>query len=157
MKQTTEIIEVVFEDIKLDYLVEYYFSILQFSNLEHFHVSADFCKININTKYMLYNDISQSSPGSFYFYFNNFKFNNYQIPKVGFQVYKYDSKYDLNLHFEEEILKSKISGTELFLSVKYLASILSCTNYFCGYEPAMDANTRFFTNSNLGPITNWNS
>ena len=67
----------------------------------------------------------------------NFNLEDILFSRVGFQIYKYDNIYDLNLAIEEIEIIQKTSISDLQLRVESLARELKATNYYCGYEPVV--------------------
>jgi hypothetical protein len=63
----------------------------------------------------------------------------------------------LSLSIEEKDLKQKASILDLHNRVVSLAEKLNTINYYCGYEPALDEDTRLFSGTTLGPLKNWES
>jgi len=52
-------------------------------------------------------------------------------------------------------IRKKISVIGFQKRVDAFAQELKANNYFCGYEPAADEETRLFSGSTLGPLNNW--
>jgi hypothetical protein len=71
---------------------------------------------------------------------------------------KYDGAYDVSLSFlsEDIACKGNMGPIESLRSsaVEFLA-ISGGENVYCGYEPAHDEKTRFFTNNSAGPIVDF--
>ena len=74
------------------------------------------------------------------------------------QIIKYDGTYDVALSFLSEDIscKGSMGSIESLRSsaVEFLA-ISGGENVYCGYEPAHDEKTRFFTNNRIGPIVDF--
>lgn len=155
MKEVTEIIEVVFERVQLEKIVDLLIRMLSNSTLKDYNISADSSEINLQSKEKLFDSINQSSDGSSYFNFLDYSLNDILLSRVGFQIYKYDNIYDLSLDIEEKELRQKISISDLQKYVASLAKELNTTYYYCGYEPASDKETRLFSVDTLGPLKNW--
>lgn len=157
MKEVTEIIEIVFERVHLEKLVGLLIRILSNSTLKDYNISTDSSQINLQSKEKMLNSIQQSSDGAFYFNFLDYSLNDILLSNVGFQIIKYDKVYDLNLSIEEKKVRQKVSILELQKRVALLAEELKSTNYYCGYEPAIDEETRLFSGFSLGPLKDWGS
>ncbi|MDH5824654.1 hypothetical protein QFW77_16910 [Luteimonas sp. RD2P54] len=74
------------------------------------------------------------------------------------QIIKYDGAYDVALSFIPEDISRKgcIGPIEsLRLSAVEFLGLSGGENVYCGYEPAHDEKTRFFTNSSAGPIVDF--
>lgn len=157
MREATEIIEIVFERVQLKKIVGLLIRILSKSTLRDYNVSTDSSEINLQSKETLLSSIEQSSEDAFYFYFIELRLNDIVLSGVGFQIIKYDNVYDLNLSIEEKEIRQKVSILDLQKWVASLAEELKTTNYYCGYEPAMDEETRIFSGVSLGPLKDWGS
>jgi hypothetical protein len=152
MKEVTEIIEIVFEGVQLKETVELLIKKLSSSTLKNYAIATDSGEINLQSEEKLFNSINQSSDGSFYFYFSDFSLKDILLSSVGFQIFKYENVYDLNLDIEEKDLRQKTSIPDLLKRVASLAEELKTTNYYCGYEPAADKETRLFSGNTFGPL-----
>ncbi|MBI2271340.1 MAG: hypothetical protein HYU69_13435 [Bacteroidetes bacterium] len=148
MKET---IEISFEDIRLEKIVEFFISIHSESTLINYQFSIDesISLVNIKSNLELFKFFNTSSDGSFYFNFSNFKLGEFELPEIGIQLMKYNNKYDLNFHFGYQFLRN-IAIIQNWAGA--LAQELKAKIYYCGYEPANDLETRFFTGSILGPL-----
>lgn len=72
------------------------------------------------------------------------------------RIFAYEkNKYDLEISFD--LFLSKIETQEriiqLHKKLNILAKLLNAKNILCGYEPATDESTRFFTNNKFGPLS----
>lgn len=93
------------------------------------------------------------SGGSFYFRFSDVRLFELQLPDAGIQVYRYDNTYDLSIDFVAGYFdRSGLPIHILQAGVGALAHDLKARMYCCGYEPVINLNDRFFTNSKLGPL-----
>ncbi len=155
MKEVTEIIEIVFEKIQLDKIVELLINKLSSSTLKDHTISTDSSEINWQSKETLFKSVDQSSDGAIYFIFLDYELEDIHCSRMGFQIIKYENFYDLNLSMEEKEIREKISVLDLQKRVAFLADALKATSYYCGYEPAMDGETRFFSDVSLGPLKDW--
>jgi hypothetical protein len=157
MEDVTEIIEIVFERVHLSKTVKLLFKMLSNSKLKDYCISTDSSEIDLQSKEKLFNSINQSSDGSFYFNFLDSDLIDVILARVGFQIYKYDNKYDLTLIIEEKEIRHQLSILGLQKRSESLALELKAVNYCCGYEPAEDEETRLFSGNVIGPISNWGS
>ena len=140
----TEIIEIVFEGAQLKKIVELLNRSLSNSILKDYTVSTDSSQIDLHSKAIIFDSIKKSSDGSFYFNFLDYQLNNTLLTRAGFQILKYDKMYDLNLHVEQREINQKISIVKLQQEVQAIAEELEVSEYYCGYEPAIDKKTRLF-------------
>lgn len=157
MKEVTEIIEIVFERVQLEKIVEFLIKVLSNSTLKDYNIATDSTEIDVHSKEKLFNSINQSSDGAFVFTFLNFSLKDILLSQVWFRIDKYNNTYDLSLDFEEKELRQKSSISDLQKRVASLAGELKTTNYYCGYEPAIDEDTRLFSGMSLGPLKDWRS
>ena len=155
MKEVTEIIEVAFESAHLEKITGLLSVMLSNSTLKDYSISSDSSEINLRSKDDLITSIKGSSDGAFYFNFLDCSLNNIMLTNLGFQIIKYDNIYELYLSIDENEIRQKVSILELQTCVVSLAGELKSTSYFCGYEPAMDEETRLFSGMTLGPLKNW--
>ena len=148
------IIEIVFEGVQLEKVVNLLKNTIDSSVLKGYQISTTESDIEINfqSHKSIISNIAQSSDGSFYFNFSDFSLKGLSLD-VGFQILKYNNVYDLNLHFEENEISQKISALNLQKWVESVANELKTDNYYCGCEPAIDKETRFFTLNKLGPVS----
>lgn len=157
MKEVTEFIEIVFERVQLEKIVGLLLRILANSTLKEYSVSTDSSEINLQSKKTLFTSIEQSSDGSFYFNFLDYSLKDILLSSVGFQIIKYYNVYDLILSIDEREIREKVSILDLQERVASLAEELEASRYYCGYEPAMDEETRIFSGVSLGPLKDWGS
>lgn len=157
MKEVTEIIEVVFERVRLEKIVGLLLKILPNSTLKDYSVSTDSTEINLQSKETLFSSIEHSSDGSFYFNFLDYSLKDILLSRMGFQIIKYGNVYDLSLSIDEREIREKVSILDLQELVASLAEDLEASSYYCGYEPAMDEETRIFSGVSLGPLKDWGS
>jgi hypothetical protein len=149
-----EIIEIQFEEVQLEKVTELLAKLCSTSMLIDYQISSDEPEINLKpqSQVQLFNIIKNSSDGAFYFNFSDFKLNELELSGVGFQIYKYNDKYDLNLHIMEKEVTEIIPILTLQNWAGLLATEVIAKAFYCGYEPAMDEETRFFTGKTLGPL-----
>jgi len=155
MKDVTEIIEIVFERVQLSRIVDLLIKKLSNSTLKDYSISTDSSEIDLQSKEKLFDSINQSSDGSFYFNFSNSDLMDIILSRVGFQIYKYENIYDLTLVIEERELRHQVSILGLQKRAESLAEELKVTNYYCGFEPAADEETRLFSGNTIGPLKIW--
>jgi len=157
MRKVTEIIEVVIEGGQIEKIVDFLMNILSNSTLKDYHISTDSSRIEMQSNEKLLISLNQSSDGSFYFNFLNFKLKSILFCRVGVQIIKFGHIFDLNLHIEKMEVSKKITVLELHSLIESISEDLKATNYYCGYEPAYDEKTRLFSGNRLGPLINWNN
>ena len=102
MKEVTEILEIVFERVQLDKIVEFLIRVLSSSTLKDYNISTDSSEINLQSKEKLFSSISQSSDGAFYFNFLDYSLKDILLSNLGIQILKYNNVYDLNLSIDEK-------------------------------------------------------
>jgi hypothetical protein len=156
-KNMKEVVEIVFEKVRLENTVDLLARIMSCSTLKDYHISTDTptIKLDLLSKEELVGVITHSSEGSFYFNFLNLNTAGILLTELGVQIYKYGDDYDLNLHIDEKEISQKTSISNLQNLSESFANELKAITYFCGLEPAIDEETRFFSKSNLGPLKNW--
>lgn len=95
--------------------------------------------------------------GAIYFNFLNYQLDNILLAKVGYQILKYNNVYDLSLSIEEKEISQKTSILNLKYTVDKLAEKLKSKIFYCGYEPAIDEETRMFSSFEMGPLKGWSN
>jgi len=153
-----EIIEVVFEDIKLENLSATLIAIMANSVITNYQVTngSNHLEIAFESSDVLYDTINSLPDGAIYISLSPFSFDTMNVEKLGLQVYKYCSKYDLSIDVDENIVKTKYTILDLKIWSENISKRLNAQKYFCGYEPAVDVQTRFFSNDRMGPLKKWN-
>jgi len=151
-----QIIEIIFEDLEADGQYKIFEEIRHLIPRNSFlNADEDAFKLNQITPELM---LSLQSRNENYSLTIDPKFLDLdsvliRFPRISFV--KYDgSKLDININFEIELVKS-ISKSQVIQSLHNFAIKLAKKNYvktyFCGLDPAVDENTRFFTNEKLGP------
>jgi len=84
----------------------------------------------------------------------NTSFEGVSLPESFIRVYSYNNVFDIELSFDNGVIENnKVTVTKVLCG--YFDNIRkkhSVKNIYCGYEPAVDEETRFFTNATLGPL-----
>ena len=78
------------------------------------------------------------------------------LPNCGIAVYKDENTINLEINFQLLDLKKnpiKDLAKHLMELAKSIALQYQIDDYFCGLEPAQEAETRLFTNEKLGPFS----
>jgi len=149
----SEIIEVVFENVELEKAVDFLLYCKSKSILRELNIASDSGVIDFSSKEKLIKSIIQSSDGAFYFSYSNFYLGDFLLAWSGVRLDKYNGDFDVLLDFEEDDIIEKIPISQIHLYASKLSSDLQSSHYYCGYEPAQDTETRFFTQENLGPLS----
>lgn len=71
------------------------------------------------------------------------------------RLFFYDGKYDIDFNFDllnQVASDQKILIEEVHSYTKKIANKFNITAYFGGLEPAIDKNTRYFTQEKKGPL-----
>ncbi len=149
-----ELLEVLLENPDLKKAVSYLVEVTSTNTLLDFSVGSETndANINLQSESELYSSIENSSDGLFAFKFSKFDLTGISLSHVVFLLYKYDDKYDLNCFFDMSELKRLVTLPTLQHWAELLAKELNVTDYYAGYEPAIDEETRFFTRNILGPL-----
>lgn len=77
------------------------------------------------------------------------------ILRTHLQVVRYDGRYDVMLSFTDNDISCKGSVAPIEALHACAVEFLTTSggeNVYCGYEPAHDKKTRFFTNNCKGPL-----
>ncbi|MBL8000020.1 MAG: hypothetical protein JNL32_15465 [Candidatus Kapabacteria bacterium] len=154
MNEQSDIIEIVFESVRLDKSIDFIMETIYNSELISYNCTVDYLTPELSTLTFdyLYETITAVPDGSFYFNFSQIVIEEVVFKHPGVQLLKYNDTYDINVHFES----SDLNNNETVLGLQkwsiILAEKLNTQIFYCGYEPAYDHNTRFFSRNNLGPI-----
>ncbi len=153
----SEIIEITFETVQIEKVANLLINLVSSSTLSNYQISTDtpHIQIDLQGQNLFQDSITHSSDGTFYFNFLSFNLNGLHLSQAGLQIYKYINIYDLNMHVEREEIAQKISVSKLHSWSKFLAHELKAKTFFCGYEPAIDEDTRFFSENTTGPLKAW--
>lgn len=153
-----QLIEIEFEGLSPDSLFKLYKELLNhLSDNEHLQAGDDCYKVQDVSLDLMKELFARDSNyiltvDADYLKLGNTKINS---PRINFS--KYDgSKFEMNFNFELEMVDS-ISENECIKALHSFATRLaqkhSVVNYFCGLDPVVDEDTRFFTNEKVGPFS----
>ena len=150
-----DLIEIVFEDLSNDILVKILSKyILPESNIKNFNFFEN--EKNIKNVHQLMKIINEKSIDELKLFINLKEIKNNFIKAKSPSIYilKEKTKYNFTFIFqtnEIDYLKKNLS-TSLFEFSKVLAKEFHISIYYGGLEPAIDKDTRIFTNDALGPL-----
>lgn len=149
-----EIIEILFEDILFDELSNYLIEGSAESTLLNYQISVDnfILKEKFNNLSSLVKNFNYHKEGSLYLKFENFKLDRLVFIEVGIQILKYNDQVDISLDVDYKYFKEIGSISIIHSWAEIFSQRLRAKTYFCGYEPATDEDTRFFTANKLGPL-----
>lgn len=150
-----ELIEITFEEVKLENLTHLIVAVASGSILLNYNVVSepfDETLVDLNDDVKLFAALEQISNGLIYFNFPELKFAGLSLSGVGIQILKYGGKFDMNIVFDSNLTANKFSVSILQEWASSIALQSGAMTYFCGIEPAVDLNTRFFTEDVLGPL-----
>jgi len=153
----TELLEIVFEKVSADALAGILFDITEQGHL------IENCEMNGETYIVEWEEVSnvlkffQGSNDDFALtYSANFLFiGDNKIPECQIRVIRGQDFSDLEINFRSNSLTSMDKAnivTELMKFSFELAAKYEIENYYCGLEPAVDEETRFFTKDKVGPL-----
>ncbi|PSL25451.1 hypothetical protein [Chitinophaga ginsengisoli] len=150
-----ENIEILLEDVLIPEVMVLLSTLNAESKLQYYRTTLDESEnLQLPSLLELKQRFESASNSYFYFRFSSFRLLKLQLPEAGIQVHKYDNSYDLSIDFPESHFdKLGISIADLQNSVRILADDLNAKMYCCGYEPVFNLDTRFFTNTELGPLS----
>lgn len=100
--------------------------------------------------------ISLSEDASLIVKLNNLNIAGNIIPSVLLRLIKYGDQFDIDFNFDEADIAGM--GTtalmkQLHVCVSELGKEYQVSDWFGGLEPASDEDTRYFTGSELGPLS----
>jgi len=149
-----DIIEILFENIEFDALPEFLRIIEEDSCLVRSQISVgnNQSKETISNLPNLIENLGICNGGAVYLNYANFKISGILLPEVGMQILKYNGCVDLSIDIEYNYFQKIKSLISLREWVEIKSNQLFAINYCCGYEPASDFDTSFFTKNKLGPL-----
>ncbi|MEI6410512.1 MAG: hypothetical protein WCR52_14075 [Bacteroidota bacterium] len=150
-----ELIEITFEEVKLESLTHLLVAFASGSTLLNYDVASDpfdETLVDLKDESKLLTALSLLTNYAIYFNFPEFEFAGLALSAVGIQVFGYNGKLDLNIIFDYNLTTNKVSIPSLQAWASLIAVQSNAKTYFCGLEPAVNLNTRFFTEDILGPL-----
>jgi hypothetical protein len=148
-------IEISFVDVRVEDLSLFIKDVISSSNdIFGYQIQADESDLALDaTSSEKILDIFKAiSDGAIYFIFDTIDIYGLKLGKTDFQILKYSGFFDLNVLCEQNVLFRERSIEYIQKWADLIATKLKAKTYFCGYEPACDKSTRFFTENILGPI-----
>ena len=112
-------------------------------------VNSDDCMLPLED--LTISNLLDDSTGTIYSTFNKIDFLKNDIFDLGINILKYGTESELNIHIEVEYIK-KFSLLEITKVCRKIANFLQTNEYYCGFEPAIDEDTQFFSSSKIGPV-----
>ena len=148
-------IEILFEGVSLEKLSEYLSEAIKDLNLVNYQISADNLQPiqKVDKLKSLVTALDRHSEGSIYLNLKDFRLGVSVLPKVGIQILSYSSRLDLSIDIDSDTFQTLGSLSIVQLWAKNVSDKLLAKNYYCGYEPASDEDTRFFAMDKLGPLS----
>lgn len=143
-----EIIEITFENISISNLPNI-INIFNNISAKHVKISSSF-KESIR-KYDILNILYSNQYSVSYNYKNIYIFrNNFSFCFA--HIISYNNEIEINLQFNYNELKY-IDLKKIINEVDIFSNTLNAETYCCGYEPATDKNTQFFSKNKIGTIS----
>ena len=148
------IVEILFEKVAFEELLKYLDETKKGFVLESYEVSVDEYQLEeISSLRDLIGIIGRYNEGSIYLNVKQFTFDSLVLPKAGIQIFKYIDGLDLSIDIEYDFFQSIGPLSAIQVWANNVSAKLSAESYYCGYEPAIDEETRFFTMNRLGPLS----
>jgi len=134
-----QLAEIVFEDVQVKFIEPIVSSLVKITKEEHLLIQSF---------------LEKQEDGNITITPRLIMICNKAITDLSIRVLKYSGKYDIELLWDIDQVKnaSKILKGLHQNSIS-IASKFNVTNYYGGLEPACDRETRFFSNTEIGPIT----
>lgn len=148
-------IEISFVEVKAEDLSLFIKEVISASNCTfeyQIQANGSDLALNASSSESILNILEDISDGAIYFIINNMDSYGLNLSKLDFQILKYSGSFDLNILCERDILFGERSIRYIKEWANVIATKLKAKTYYCGYEPAYDESTRFFTENILGPI-----
>lgn len=139
-----DILEITFDEIKRSNLKNIIEMINKF-NAESIEVSSN----NEDIESILNEDSGED--GVIYFRLKNINIFGTLLSEIFINLLIYQQELELNMSFNlDEIIKIDLSVIKY--TVHKWNEIIFAKNYYCGYEPAIEKYTQFFSNTHTGPL-----
>ncbi|WP_375186074.1 hypothetical protein [Pseudoalteromonas sp.] len=114
------------------------------------NISASEDEINVSTFFSnnsyLDDFFMSKSESTLLFLLKKITVGNVVIPNPLLRLVKYDTQFDIDFSFENEV-----DVHQLHMGISCLLKGVNVKEFYAGLEPAQDIDTRFFTNQELGP------
>ncbi|OQX02201.1 MAG: hypothetical protein BWK80_58400 [Desulfobacteraceae bacterium IS3] len=155
-----ELIEIVFENIGKNSLTSFLTELSDFGrNIKNYYISSGYghdTKIDWQNSDSVSEGLEKISEGSMFVNLNALNTGSIPIRGCSLRIIHYDTDFDLEINFDSEDIPSLPDGRKMEnvlhdFAVK-TARKYGITDFYGGIEPAVDADTRFFTCENVGPL-----
>ncbi|OIN55612.1 hypothetical protein [Arsenicibacter rosenii] len=155
----SEIIEILFEDVDLNQTSIFLRNISHNSKINNFRIMGENYEIGINDEVQnkIFYFLRDLVSGDMYIDFSGFEIKDIMFLYLGVHLFNYSNKYDLYIYFNANELIEKISTFHLKLWADKVHNIIKSKRFYCGYEQAIDFETRFFSKDEMGPLKDWNN
>jgi len=150
------LIEIVFKNVKLENVSKAVKKLtLNGKNISDYNITCDTEEIDWSSDESISTLFLTNQNFELFINLKELKTKNYNIPRCGVSIYRYETSMDIELDFQlADIKGSNIDhlAEDLMEFSKTLARQSQIREYYCGIEPAQDPQTRLFTEDKLGPI-----
>ncbi|MGC7560409.1 hypothetical protein [Pasteurella sp. PK-2025] len=139
-----DILEITFDEIERSNLKNI------ISMISHFNAeSIELSSSNENIEYIL-NETNHEN-GAIYFKLNNANVFDVTLKEFFINLIVYKREIEINMDFNCNDM-FKIDLNIIKKAIIEWNKIILAKNYYCGYEPATDRCTQFFSNIHTGPL-----
>jgi hypothetical protein len=153
---TTELVELVFDKIPDNLLNILVANIIQSSNiLEISHSELGKIADLHNDQDFIQHLKSGPNPASIFITSTWASIGKVKIRQPLIRLLRFEQTNEVSIIFSNndiDKIDSKNIIMSLALGAKHLSQISHSDDYYCGYEPATDQKTRFFSKDTIGPL-----
>lgn len=143
-----EVIEMTFEKIPISHLPNI-INMLNNIESENVSISSSF-KENISKDDVL--NILSSNQYSLAYHYKNIYILGNNFKSCFIHIINYNYEIEINLQLNQSELK-KIRLMNMINEASNFSNKLKAEKYCCGYEPATDEDTQFFSTNKVGPLS----
>ena len=156
----SNLIEVVFEDFPIQQIPQaLMFLTKEGMSVKDYHIQGDItykAEIDWTSSQSISEAIDAVKEGAIFVNLSELDIGSIIIPRCALQVLAYEDSNNLNVTFLLEHITDNIRSTliqNLMVFSKQIADLYGVKNYFAGLDPAVDKETRLFTQQKRGPLT----
>lgn len=152
-----ELIEIVFEKVSSEALADILIEITEQGNLvENCVVNGENCRPDWKNANQILNLLKDNNGEFSLICLTRFlSIYNHKVSGCQIRVTRGHNFSDLEINFESDafVSKDKVKLITDFMNFSFeFANKYQIENYYCGLEPAVDEETRFFTKEKVGPL-----
>lgn len=151
------LIEIVFKNVDFEEIGSLLMDLIYDNqNILRYNFTCNCCDVNWNNGDFIKEVFIKNDNFGLFINIKKLNRSEMDLQNCGIVVYKQANKIDLEINFQLSDLKNSNNKNlikNLMQLAKSIAVQYQIADYFCGLEPAQEADTRLFTNEQLGPFS----